>query len=192
MRPDGSGAHAPSKWEEKFSNVCCAAWSPDSRRVVLTAVIKGGESRLVLADVDPKTGTFTRLSDHDMPGSLEEYARWSPDGAAFAFESFTEGSFDIWVAAADGSSPRRLTTLPANERSSAWQASPLFLYFRDEQGIWRVPMTDPFTPAGPPARWLAIPGLRSGVDSIDVSRDSKRIVVALARPQSDVWLVERK
>ena len=96
------------------------------------------------------------------------------------------------MANTDGKTPRRLTTLPANERSAAWQASPLLLYFRHEQGIWRMPMTDALTPAGPPVRWLAIPGLRVIVDSLDVSQDSARIVVSLAPPQSDIWLVERK
>ena len=192
MRPDGSGAHAPSNWEDKYSHVCCSAWSPDSSRVVLSVVNKEGASRLVVANLDAKTGLFTELRDHDMPGTLEEYARWSPDSRAVAYEAFTEGSFDVWVASADGTSPRRLTTLPVNERSAAWQASPLFLYFRDTQSIWRMPMSDSLTPAGPPVLWLTIPGLVMVVDSLDISRDSARIVVALAKPQSDLWLVERK
>ena len=192
MRPDGSAAHAAANWEDKYSLVCCAAWSPDSRRVVLSVVNKEGAGRLIVANLDPKTGLFAELREHDMPGALEEYGRWSPDGRAIAYEAFTEGSFDVWVAGADGASPLRLTTLPVNERSAAWQASPLFLYFRDTLSIWRMPMKDPLTPAGPPVPWLAIPGLVVVVDSLDISRDSARIVVALGKPQSDLWLVERK
>ena len=192
MRADGSNAHAPADWQERFSMVCCPAWSPDSSQVVLSVVLKNGETRIAFADMDAKTGLFVRPRDRDLPGAAEEYARWSPDGRAVAYESFSEGSFDLWVADADGKTPRRLTTLPANERSAAWQASPLLLYFRHEQEIWRMPMADALTPAGPPVRWLAIPGLRVIVDSLDVSQDSARIVVSLARPQSDIWLVERK
>ena len=172
--------------------VCCAAWSPDSSQVALSVLVKDGETRIAFADLDPKTGLFVRPRNPDLPGTLEEYARWSPDGRAVAYESFSEGSFDLWVTDADGKTPRRLTTLPANERSAAWQASPLLLYFRHEQEIWRMPMADALTPAGPPVRWLAIAGLRVIVDSLDVSQDSARIVVAIARPQSDIWLVERK
>jgi hypothetical protein len=29
-------------------------------------------------------------------------------------------------------------------------------------------------------------------DSLDISRDSSRLVTALARPESDIWLVERE
>ncbi len=192
MRPDGSGAHAAANWEEAYTNACCSAWSPDSRRAIVSGTLKSGGGRLAFADVDPDTGTFKLVRVQDMPGSLEEYVRWSPDGRAIAYEAFSEGSFDIWVADADGKSPRRLTSFPGNERSSSWQAAPLQLYFRDERTIWRMPMTDALTPAGPPVRWLAIPGLRAMGDSLDISPDSKHIVVALARPESDIWLVERK
>jgi Tol biopolymer transport system component len=192
MRPDGSGAHAPADWEARYSHVCCAAWSPDSSRVILSVTMRTGDNRLAIADVDAKTGMFVRLRDYEMPGALEEYGRWSPDGRAFVFESLVDGSFDLFVANADGTAPRRVTNLPANERAAAWQAAPLVLYFRDDRAIWRMPMTDPFTPAGPPVRWLAIPRLRVTADSLDVSRDSARIVTSLSQPESDIWLVQRK
>jgi Tol biopolymer transport system component len=191
VRPDGSAAHVPSDWE-RFTNVCCAAWSADAKRVALTGVTKSGQGGLLFADVDTRTGMFMQLREQDMPGALEEYPRWSPDSRAVVFESFTEGSWDLWVADPEGKSPRRLTTLPGNERSAAWQSAPLTIYFRDERSIWRLPMADPFTPAGPPARWLDIPGLRIASDSIDVSKDGAHLVTALAHRQSDIWLVERK
>ena len=192
VRPDGSGAHAPADWEPRYSNVCCSAWSPDSRRVILTVRTRSDDSRLIFADLDGRTGLLGGLREVEMPGALEEYPRSSPDGRAFAFESFSEGSFNVWVAGADGSSPRQITHAAGNERSAAWQASPLYLYWRDERSIWRMPMTDAATAAGAPARWLAIPGLGVTTDSIDVSSDSTRVVVALLRPESDIWLVERK
>jgi hypothetical protein len=39
---------------------------------------------------------------------------------------------------------------------------------------------------------LATPAVRVIADSLDISRDSSRIVTALARPESDIWLVERE
>ena len=194
MRPDGSGVHAPADWEARFSNVCCSAWSPDSSRMLLSVDPKSGGNRLALAEVEAASGMLTRIREIDVPGNLEQYPRWSPDGRGFAVETFAEGSFDVWVVNGDGTSPRRVTDLPSNERSAAWQASPLHLYFRSDAGysIWRMPMADAFTPAGPPVEWLAIAGFRVLVDGIDVTRDSSRVVVALAKPESDIWLVERK
>ena len=192
IRPDGSAAHAPASWEARYSNVCCAAWSLDSSRIALTVVDKVGTSKLLFADVDDKTGMFLRLREQDVPGALEEYPRWSPDGRAVVFEAFSEGSFDLWVVDPEGKSSRRLTTLPGNERSAAWQSAPLAVYFRDERSIWRLPMADPFTPAGPPVRWLDIPGLHVATDSIDISKDGAHLVTSLAHRQSDIWLVERK
>ena len=45
---------------------------------------------------------------------------FSPDGKAIAFASNRAGNTDVWVADADGSRPRRLTTTQANDTAPCW------------------------------------------------------------------------
>jgi TolB protein len=45
---------------------------------------------------------------------------FSPDGKRIAFASSRSGNMDIWVANADGSSPRRLTTGNASDTAPCW------------------------------------------------------------------------
>ena len=45
---------------------------------------------------------------------------WSPDGTQVAFSSRREGNFDVYVARADGTGTRRLTSAPADESAPSW------------------------------------------------------------------------
>jgi Tol biopolymer transport system component len=193
MRPDGSGSHAATDWGKQYSGSSNGAWSPDGSKVAMTIWMADGAARLGLAALDAESGTLRNLTMHDVPGLGEEYPRWSPDGRSIAYESFSDGSWNLWTADENGQSPRQLTSLPGNERQATWQASPLFVYYVTDDGVlWRIPMANSTTAAGPPVRWLALPRLRVAPDSADISPDHARIVVALIKPESDVWLVERK
>ncbi len=70
---------------------------------------------------------------------------WSPDGASIAFQRVdpASGQLDgLWIAAADGSNPRRVPGTQPQDRAPAWSpdgASLLFESFRDgASGIYRV------------------------------------------------------
>ncbi|MCB0359190.1 MAG: PD40 domain-containing protein [Bdellovibrionales bacterium] len=52
--------------------------------------------------------------------SFEAHPRWSPDGTKLLYQSNQAGSFDIWIANSDGSSPRRLTEDAGDEVEAAW------------------------------------------------------------------------
>ena len=85
---------------------------------------------MALVDVELATGMFTHVRNLNLPGNLEQYPRWSPDGRGFAARRSVRGaSISGWQT----SRSRRhgaLTDFPGNERSAAWQTSPLQLYFR--------------------------------------------------------------
>jgi Tol biopolymer transport system component len=190
-RADGGDAHEGASWRAQHSHVCCSDWSPDSATLAFAVNRLDGASRLALADVDPATLTARNLREIDVPGGLEQYPRYSPDGQSIAYEGFSDGSWNIWIVDARGGSGAQLTAQPGNERQVAWQRSPLMLYYLDGHDIWRMPMSTSRAPAGPAALWLKIRGLRVVGDSLDISRDGSRAVVALAKPESDLWMVER-
>jgi len=51
-------------------------------------------------------------------------AAWSPDGTKIAFVRTVRGDADIYVASADGTAVRRLTSNPGPDRDPAWQPLP--------------------------------------------------------------------
>src|SRR5688572_16868399 len=59
----------------------------------------------------------------------------SPDGKWVAFSvrdtdfDANRGRFDVWLAAVDGSSVRRLTTHPENDNEAKWSRDGQWLYF---------------------------------------------------------------
>lgn len=84
----------------------------------LVTSVRTGDTEVFL--VDPTTGDATNLTRS--PRSEERYPCWSPDGRRFAFTSDRDGAMNLYVAAVDGSNPRRLTDLksPAVAYMPSW------------------------------------------------------------------------
>jgi TolB protein len=66
----------------------------------------------------------------------EAQAAWSPDGRMVAFRRGPSHASDVWVANADGSGERRLTTSPAGRYSSqpAWSPDGRIVFRSDRDG----------------------------------------------------------
>jgi Tol biopolymer transport system component len=103
------------------------AWSPDGSLIAFTRATftPDGQARVAIHTIDP-TGTGERLLIEDAAEPA-----WSPDGASIVFTStrdrFGETCFhecspsaEIYVARADGTDPRRLTTSQADDHSPTW------------------------------------------------------------------------
>ena len=101
-------------------------WSPDGNRILVTVVPEGGEGDdrgASLQVIDVATGRRTLLLRN------ARYGRWSPDGRRLSYvtvptrcEEFP--CQDLYVANADGSGRKRLTSRSesASEYSPAWSA----------------------------------------------------------------------
>ena len=90
--------------------------SPDGRRVLYTVRVTDVDAnrRIPTSYVVAVDGGTPKAFPADSVRATE--ARWSPDGARIAF---TTGG-QLWIANADGTSPRRLTTLNGGAGGPVW------------------------------------------------------------------------
>ena len=63
---------------------------------------------------------------------------WSPDGKSIAFVSRRAGDEEVYVARADGSRVRRLTTIPGPDLSPAWSPDGRSLAWSRNREIWTM------------------------------------------------------
>src|SRR5262249_53402026 len=82
----------------------CLGGEPAGRGL-LDAPCPAGDTEIFL--VDPETGDARNLTRS--PKSGERYPSWSPDGTRIAFNSDRDGTYNLYIADADGSNPRPLT-----------------------------------------------------------------------------------
>ena len=83
---------------------------------VLVTSNRGGSADLYA--VDPRTPASPLRLTTDP--AVETMGAYSPDGSSIAYVSNRDGTFELYVANADGSSPRRLTQTPATEFTPRW------------------------------------------------------------------------
>jgi dipeptidyl aminopeptidase/acylaminoacyl peptidase len=108
----------------------------------------------------------------------------SPDGKQVAFVvrdtdvEANRGRTDIWLAATDGSSVKRLTTHLDNDQDPQWSADGAWIYFTSSRSgssqVWRI------RPGGGEAE--AVTKLATDVNGFKLFPDGKHLVVAV-----DVW-----
>jgi TolB protein len=88
-------------------------WHPDGDRILVTSY-RSGQPELWVYRLSDRS--FRRLPT----GHVAMGGAFSPDGTRLAFTAADGEDTDIWVAAADGSGGRRLTTTRALDLSPAW------------------------------------------------------------------------
>jgi TolB protein len=110
--PDGAGARPV---RPRTGVDLDQAWSPKGDR--LAVVVQTGPSEVRIEVVDPEKGDV--LATIDGKG-VDEQPAWSPDGEWLAFTSGRAGSPDVWVARADGTGARAVTSGPAPEWLPRW------------------------------------------------------------------------
>ena len=71
--------------------------------------------------------------------------RWSPDGNVIAFDSTIEGQQELYVIAASGGKPTRLTSHPAVDAVPSFSRDGQWIYFYSNRTganeIWKIPAT---------------------------------------------------
>jgi TolB protein len=103
------------------------AWTPSAQEVVF-ASLRGAAWNLYAAKLG---GGAARQASHG--GTLNIAPSVAPDGA-IAFASNKDGNSEIYVAAADGSGPRRLTVSRGIDTSPAWSPGGQRIAFTSDRG----------------------------------------------------------
>jgi TolB protein len=92
-------------------------WTPDGRSLAYVSY-RQGSPLVYLASI------FEGKSTANLTGESKNSQAFapalSPDGKRMAFASNRSGNLDIWVANADGSSPRRVTSAAAQDTAPVW------------------------------------------------------------------------
>jgi len=116
-----------------------SSFSPDGRRIAFESS-RSGNLQAWISNAD---GTSPVQLAPGL-GSWQGSPRWSPDGERVAFDAQgSDGHSDIWIVAAKGGAPRRLTTSPGDEQTPSWSKDGHFVYFSTPRGgvrdVWRIP-----------------------------------------------------
>jgi Tol biopolymer transport system component len=110
VNADGGGDRAVTRTTPAQGSAQMPAWSPEGHRLAVQVNSRRAHSSEIWI-VDVPNGEIRRLS---APGAqyLDETPCWFPDGTRLAFQSNRTGTMEVWVMAADGSSPRQITGDP--------------------------------------------------------------------------------
>jgi TolB protein len=96
-----------------FAGMRRPSFAPDGSRVIFSIPVATGQE---IASVDREGKDRKSLTK----SALNSWPAFSPDGKQIAFGSSRDGDFEIYVMAADGSNPRRLTKSPGLDARPAW------------------------------------------------------------------------
>ncbi len=151
------------------------------RRLLVPATL--GILAAPLAVASPAAATGLTIDDMLAMQRVSEPAV-SPDGARVAFTvretdlDANRGRTDLWLAAVDGSSTRRLTSHPDDDTSAVWAPDGTSIFFLSARSgstqVWKI------APAGGEAEQVT--RLPVDVGGFAVFPDGQRLVVAL-----EVW-----
>jgi hypothetical protein len=111
-----------------------AAFSPDGQQIAFTARITraSGDPYEEIGIVDVEGGSIALITT--LLASNTDGVCWSPDGTQIAFESNTDGDYDIYVMNANGGAPENLTSDNAGpDRDPTWSPDGEFLAFASDR-----------------------------------------------------------
>jgi gamma-glutamyltranspeptidase len=163
------------------------AWSPASTHIALSIYDQ--------IWVMTREGQAARsLTDWNDPRHVvERDPVWSPDGRHVAFAADRGDGFDVFVVAALGGAPQRVTFLPGDERWPSWTPAGqlVFAHRHDRQwDLFRVTLPPPDAVAASPERLT-----RSTFDETEprVSPDGRLVLFASTRESddghADLWVM---
>lgn len=111
-----------------------AVWSPDGRRIALSALPDGGTAPELYVVGADGTG-LRRLTRNQL---ADRMPAWSPDGRSIAFASSRDGLQAIYSMRADGSRQRKLSDQNANCETPAWSPNGRWIVATCQLQWWKL------------------------------------------------------
>src|SRR4051794_8360220 len=130
---NGDGSGAVNQTNNPVEDTA-PSWSPTGTQLAFVRDVGGGSEIFVM---NPDGSGKTNLSNSPA-GVINGQPAWSPDGTRIVFVSDRAGgSTDIWVMAANGANPTRLTTNAGSDDQPAWSPDgSKILFSRDSANIF--------------------------------------------------------
>ena len=132
-RLEGSSRHQ-LKWFDRSGRAGADASAPDDNNLIDPSLAPGDRRIAVSRTVDGNTDIW--ILDGDRPSRLtsdpldDRFPVWSPDGNTVLFGSARNGSFDLFLKPANGSSAEQLIlSSPARKVPSDWSRDGRYLLF---------------------------------------------------------------
>jgi Tol biopolymer transport system component len=125
VNADGTGLHQVGPFGDFAED---PAWAPDGASIAFHGGGDGSPQNGVYVMADDGS-TVRRISVAPGSGYAFHSPVWQPDGALLAYYTGDDGKHDIYVANADGSSERALSTDPSDEYWPVWSPDGRFVAF---------------------------------------------------------------
>jgi Tol biopolymer transport system component len=163
------------------------AYSLDGKFLAVPDKNSAGEPFSIIL-ISTETGEKRRLTSPPAGSLGDNSPVFSPDGRQLAFSRMSgQGVEDIYLMAADGGEPRRLTFDNRYIRDQDWTADGREIVFISERegdsGLWRVPVS-----GGAPERLMSAVGYNFA--HLSISRRGNRLVYSQAFVDTNIWRVE--
>lgn len=158
------------------------AWSPDGTALAITI-----HDRVHVAAADGRHAVpVARWSDAG-GDAVERDPVYAPDGQRIAFAADHGDGFDLYVVAARGGSPRRLTSTSGDERWPSWSPDGRIVFAQRVRERWHLAIVEPDDPAvgATPPRILDITDGPDDEREPVVSPDGNRVAFVSTQGNED-------
>jgi Tol biopolymer transport system component len=129
-----SGAGARDVTPPGIHDVQGAAWSPDGRRIAISAIAEGDHDPEIFV-LAAEGRLLRRVTNNHLS---DRQPTWSPDGRRLAFASARTGLFQIYSMRADGGRQRRLTDQEEDCETPAWSRNGRWIVCSCQLGYWKL------------------------------------------------------
>src|SRR5689334_13918285 len=163
------------------------AWSPDGSLIAVSLI-----DQIWVMTKDGQTPRPLITWDGGQP-AIERDPAWSADGKRIAFAADRGDGFDLYIVAAGGGTPERVTFLPGDERWPAWTTDGRLVFAHRATDQWDLARVLPATSGAIASRPEPLTDTPYDETEPRISPDGTRVLFVSNRDndasETDLWLM---